>query len=468
MKGKETWIFAALVFLIAGYAYIFEFKKKGEEETAREEAKKIFKFEVDSVQTVRVKKSEGDSLLMEKDSKGKWTIKEPFEDLGETSSVKAMLDSLIMESGEEIKTDAGPEVYGFDKPMGTFEIKTADGTTHSVAVGGREALGGKRYIQIKGQTAVLLSTGGWKTQLDKEPKYYRNKEIFRDSKSDIEYIKLSGKKGSFVANKTGGTWKLEGPFAEETDNNALEKILSQLKGMRASEVVSDDKTDRKELRKYKLSRPVANLEIKSKGGKQWDVGISAETDNKVYLTLADRRGIFQVYKSNIDPLLKSSNDLRDKKKPFKFSKSDVQTISLKTDLAKFDLIKKDGQWKLVETVAGKEVQQSIVDDLLTKLAGLEVSEFRGKKNSWKFKNPDGQIQLKGSDDKTLLEVKWAGRDAKKDLKYVRTNLASETLAVVSAKITGLPGQTLLKTEGEADKAEADKKPKAKPDKPWHP
>jgi hypothetical protein len=122
-------------------------------------------------------------------------------------------------------------------------------------------------------------------------------------------------------------------------------------------------------------------------------------------------------------------------------------------LTNIRLVKKDGQWTPVQPVSGKEVDQSAVDGLLSKLKEMEARYYLGNKKKRGFGKESNSLKLADTEGKPLFEMTWGDSfKAKSEIKsapdeelyYTQTNLASELLGVSVGKINELPRQTLLR------------------------
>lgn len=437
---KSTGFFALVVILLLGYVYVFEYRGKIKEEEKKNEAAKVFSATPEDVIGFSIKNDKNEIAL--KKEGNDWSIVSPISDLADKAITENTLKQILDEKSDSVVAEGESlnlAYFGLDKPLAhiTFNFKNNKDTT--VNIGSMSGIANKKYIQLNQEKKVMLVGADWSTYFNKTLKDFRNKDIFKVNKDQIKVITIRDGGKSLTFEKLNGFWQIKGEYAKETDQQEANNFIQDLVQMNASDFPSEDKS------KFKTTSDLKSLRIETVDGKTIEAKLfKNEKDKKYYLTLNDKKNVFEIYQRYWDMLNKSQNDFRDKNLPFEFDQSKVSQIDYKSDLVKFEL-KKDGiDWKS----SSDPVDSEKVRELLGQLSNLKVQKFYGK-DAGLFLHPKGTIVLKDQSGAALFNFQWGNEDNKNHVTVVKTNKNNELLGVMSENITKLPGQTILKKQANA-------------------
>lgn len=449
MKFKNTLILVVLAIVFGAYIYFIEFKKSEKDEKAKETAEKLIDFDKDQVKTFSLTNSHG-AMKLEKDTAGVWQMTEPVKDLASGADAISFLDAIQNQKYEDVVSEGASldlKTYGLDNPKMTFEMTLKDGVTKKILIGNDGAIAGKLYLMVAGSGKVLFSTSAIKYQMDKTAKELREKKILRFPKENIAGFSLTShfkdSKGVTELMNKAGVWGVIQPFIESADLEAVNNVIAALDNLKTKEFVSENGSDPKELKKFKLDHP--DGEIKITGPGQKDLGTllySEKSKSESYFMWVGSKTISESGTGFADQFKHNVDDFRDKKTVLKFTKTDVTDISIKTGLAQFHLLKSSDKWILDPFDAKKEVSSPQVDVLLTKLGDLKVTEFLAKP-PLKIFSPKGEIVLKDSKGQSVFSLQWEGRTPSGKAVLAKTDKAHQSFGVDPTIIDSLPAQTLV-------------------------
>lgn len=454
--NRSTLTLAAIVALVVGYVYVFEYKKPEQEKTIKEEQQKIFKVKQDDMTAVYLKWAGGETKLQKKE--GVWWLLEPIEDATDEASVNTLLKNIEDEASTAIVSEdpaADLKIYGLNDPLGFIEVTSADGKTRKVEFGQVDGLGGSKYARIVSENKIVVVDSAIQHKFIKTARDFRDKRIVRLN-SDVPVTELvvrwRDKERNFTAKlqKKDTTWSYEGK-SWDTDVRVVDAFISQIEGLRTNEFMPELKTAASARAKYKLNQILAQFQLKTKDGAAEELYFHSIDDGKAYVTVASRPTIYQLLVNSIEPLRINANHFRDKKKPFNFATDKVERIEIRTELSKLSLVKDGTEWKEEKPDEKYVVDQSKVSQLMSSLQGMLVSDYLGEAVKKNFSQTLGSVTLKGKDG-VEFEIKW-GRELSAKDRLVLTNKVNEGLAVGKSLIASLPLQTLRQQKEEKKAAE---------------
>ncbi len=467
MKGfRGTLIALVVVVALAFYAYFFEFKKSQDEEAKKTKESVVLGIDPEKIIHFELHNSVNHVVVDKKD--GKWQMRSPVEDLADTPVAKAYLDNLSAEKIEEVVVEGDGidfKQYGLDQPVTRLVLKSEDGKQIEFKVGAK-SFDTKLYAQVDNQKKVLLVSSDWDAQLTKPAKDFRDRRVFRsDSINDADQVEINSRQGKVAVHivKKDGQWTLAGDDLP-LSNDAVKTLLDQLKSMRGSDFLKEDKND---LAKYFLNAP--GVTVKISGGKlNWQMAaalapVPAEapkgTTAAFYnATSTDLKGIMQIPKASIDGLLRGPETYLQKNAPFDFKTEDVHQVRVQTPELKLELRKQGNDWVAGD---GKEIDSGKVSELLTAFKRMEVAEFFPKSEKGKgLSEHQHQIILTSEKGDLLLDFSWgdnyntkSGEAAKPKadalpLKrtFVKTNKFNRVFGVTQGVVDALPLKALVKTK----------------------
>lgn len=245
--------------------------------------------------------------------------------------------------------------------------------------------------------------------------------------SKAKVIKLSTTFGEYELEKDEkNSWQIKVPVKDTADDQTLNNMLTALGSEKYEQVVAEGEAD---LKIFGLDQPKVFISITTADQKTQKVNVGAEAalPGKLYIQREGEKKVLfatQSFKSQVDKGLK---DLRNKN-VFRKSKSDVVSIEArynqKANNATIELLKENGEWKVVKPFSLR-ADQDTVNDLLVKIENLRANDFASEKGNEKSElskfnlaNPEMKFVLKDKDKKVVEEL-WVGAK-KENNAYVKT------------------------------------------------
>lgn len=446
-KNLSSLIFAVVVAGVVGYA-LFEYRSS-QEEVGEKAAEGRLISQADEDLTSLNLKTKDHQFLLKKDS-GQWKITEPIQDLADSANVQSYLDTLVTQKTKLAEVEGTPnwDQYGLgDGQAVQIEVTNAAGKKFLILVGEKPAFDGSFYIKWDGK--LYIGQTGWARIIEKLANDLRDKRIFR-SEEIPSRIEIQSGSSKLILTKES-SWQLASSKAQfALDQQKIEDFLSDLRKLKATEIVADNKTDAKKLKEFKLTQPTERIRIEfaSKEKKIEPVSLNLSVDNKdgfVITSAADP--IYKLSLSDAEKLKKTVADFRDTKEPFRFALEKATSVHVRIGAIEVKAKKEGSTWQLTEGKPEDELDSSKLEALLTKINGLEADSF--VEGPGKGLNaPKGLIEIADGDGKNLLKLIWGDEFKAKangvPLFYVKSSLAKETLGVKTGQISALTLEGLFK------------------------
>jgi hypothetical protein len=452
MKKKNpfgaTFIAAILVFLVAIYAYVFEFKKANEKKVEEEKSAKVLGIEKDKIKKIVLNRFSGS---VELDKAGDhWDLTDPVHDEADQNAVLNLIESMLSEKSSEIVAEGESAIknlstYGLDKPITSLLVE-GDGIKREVKIGSIKSFDGQLYAQVNQEPKVLLVNASWDDYLSKPIKNLRNRKLMRKPRPETDNFTVSNSNEIIEFTKKDSNWFLAkgGESKTPLDNNSVNAYLEQIKNLQAEDIISEDKKIPPRDPKTKMGKPVLTAELGKKDSYRLDV------DSEGHAVSSDTDLIFQIPKAALVNLKKPAGDFYDKHAPFKYDLSKVKSLEIIKGNTHLSL-KKDKSWVIESGSRDKELDSAKVDDLLDRLNVLEVDRFLGQKPAEGISEGRNQIVLKDEKGAKLLQVNWGAQFKEKGEKnkeekyyYIKSNLSPQALLVKDFKLDEMPVASLIK------------------------
>lgn len=268
----------------------------------------------------------------------------------------------VDEKGENLS------IYGFDKPLATYKITMADGSTKTYLLGNRDIITGQYYFKLADTSPVytLYPTKG--DAIYKKCDEYKDSNIIDIDMSSLSSVNMRSTRFNLelVLEKSGDSyvWNMKQPMNRRTDNEQVNKnLISKLSYITIIEFV-DERSE-----KYVhsgVNNPEAVLTLTDETGatqtlyvgKQVDLNRYVKTNGRVYLINGDSLSFIDT-----DPFI-YINKFINLENIDEVSKVEV-TAKGKTHIATIDSTGEIATYKLngtevLETKFKREVYQKII------------------------------------------------------------------------------------------------------------
>jgi len=392
MRGAKSFLILLIVALgLGAYIYFVESKREPAESAANKKPS-VFTVDPDKVEEIQVKSASGETTTLKKTG-AKWQITSPETLDADETEVTGLLSTL---KGLEIQRtiDEKPATvnqYGLDPVRIGIGFRAAGDTAmHKLELGSKTPTGGDLYARVEGQPKVFLISSYVEDSLNKTTFAFREKNVLKFARDDVDNISLETTAGTPVAlTRKGSDWRLSKPIDAKADFGTVDNIVGQLYQARMKSIVAPDGT--KDLKKFGLEKPDATVTLGA-GSTRATLAIGTKHDDtSLYARDLSRPMVFTVDKTLLDDLKKKPDDFR-KKDIFEFRSFTAIGLDITTAGQTYSFGKekpaaaaKDAKdaspavekWKLLKPTP-KDIDQTKFTDLLTSLSNLRADKFADK------------------------------------------------------------------------------------------
>jgi len=367
---------ALLAVLIGLVAYIYFVDSKKPASGAPETKTKAFTVDADQIEEIHMKPASGDASRVQK-TNGAWQLVEPEKadaDQGQVSNAASSLATLeINRVVDENPTDLSQ--YGLNPPKAevAFRVK-GQKDPRQLLIGEKTTTGGDLYAKTPDQKRVFLISGYLENTFERTPFDLRDKTALKFDQSKADGIEIVHDGATALA-KTGTEWALTKPYKAKADFASAEAVLTSLSSLQMQKIVENEAKD---LAKYGLDKPDATITVNS-GSTRASLALGKKDGDSVYARDLSRPFVFTIPAMAATDLEKDTTALR-RKDMFDSRSFNTTRVELKRggETLSFDKSKgKDGKdvWK---NAAGKDVDATKVEDMLTKLSNIRAQLFQDR------------------------------------------------------------------------------------------
>jgi len=375
VRGVKSTL-ALIVVLIGLVAYIYFVDSKKPASGAPETKAKAFTVDADQIEEIQIKPTSGDASRVQK-ANGTWQLVEPEKadaDQGQVSNAASSLATLeINRVVDDNPSDLSQ--YGLNPPKAqiAFRVK-GQKDAHQLLLGEKTATGSDLYAKTPDQKRVFLISGYLENTFERTPFDLRDKAALKFDQSKADGIEIVHN-GTTALAKTGTEWALTKPYKARADFASAEAVLTSLSSLQMQKIVENDAKD---LAKYGLDKPDATITVNG-GSTRASLALGKKDGDSVYARDLSRPIVFTIPATTAGELEKDTGTLR-RKDMFDGRSFNATRVELKRggETLSFDKSKgKDGKdvWK---NAAGKEVDTTKVEDMLTKLSNIRAQLFQDR------------------------------------------------------------------------------------------
>lgn len=246
MKPRTLLVLLVLVAGLGSFIWFYERELPSSEERAKLE-KRVLEVEKDDVTavtlvsdagTVRMEKvklpapekekeEEQDEDVIDTTPESEWHLRQPLQARADAFAVDGLLESLTTLEQTRVLDNVDPKQAGLDKPRATVRLKTDEGET-VLKIGAPDPLGGSTIAAVGDKTYVVSDS--ILTDLQKAPGDWRDKQMFRGSRDDVQRIRLSS---GVVLVPKGEDFHVDSPFKDRADREKVDNLFAELSGLMA-------------------------------------------------------------------------------------------------------------------------------------------------------------------------------------------------------------------------------------------
>ena len=459
MNTKTTLLMAIVALGIGGVLMVVKPWAPAESEDAEQTQVKAL-FKVDAEEVDRVELQRGDELLAFARTGSDWRLTKPFEAPATEYEVKTRLVEkaaglkYTKTHAADSKDRPDAKLTGLDDPRAIVRLYTGEKLAGEVKIGQRLPTGKGSYIQSGSSDDVLESEEDLSNEFRTPLKNYRNKQVIKVVKDDIQKVTVQQGEGAIVLSQSDGEWMIEKPVRGRADKSRADQLVGPFASLYVNEFTNDNPSS---LAPYGLDPPLATVTVEAieemppkvkPGGDFSDpadtqpsmherkyallIGGPSDADGSNFFAKLDPvPWVFTISKYNKDQLLATLNELREKSLA-SVTPTRVIEVSAATPGGKYKLSKAEGKWTFED---GAEADTSAVDDLIKTVNELKAEDFAdtsGTLLAIDWTNPRASISLTQEGSLDAVRVLVGPASASGKMVYVR-NASEEAVAAVRAE-----------------------------------
>lgn len=405
MIWRNLGMVAVLFVGLGAFVYFYEIEGGKKREEAAEEAKKLFQFEKEDVNTISLVRGDG-SIIMNKENGG-WKLVAPIEVKADAAAVEGLASEL---SSTQVERTLEPDVvdwkdYGLEDPNLKITLGLEDGRRLNLELGDKDFNQASVFGKISHQAKVLVLPTLLYTTVDKELFDFRDKSVLDFDREQVREVRVRSRRKTFRLQKEGEDWSVREPVQARADRSEIRSLLSDLEFARVEEFL---KRGAGRLKAYGLNAPSSRVDLflgDNRARKSLLVGKQVGT----HFYAKDESGV-DVFKIKEDLVAKLNLDLsklRDRKMA-RFERDEVKRVEVKLPDRAFEFARdSEDQWRL-RSPAGHEDKSVLEYKLFWPLEDLEGKEIVDRADldspRYGFSEPSAEVKVVRKDDRVIEVV----------------------------------------------------------------
>lgn len=392
MKFKGLLTAVIVLAALGGGVYWSDKTKKAEEkEPAKDAPPKILTIPEDQFKSLQLKKTGGETTVVQKSDAGKWDILAPKPMVADSDSVGSVVSTLSSLTSdrliEEKAADLAP--YGLASPALEVVVTKKDGKTEDLLVGDDTPTGGSTFVKLKSDPRVFSVSSGVKSSLDKTTKDLRDKRLLTFDSDKLTRVGLQAKGQPVEFGKNNqNEWQILKPKPLRADGSQVDELVRKLKDAKMDTSVSDEDA-RKAASVFASGTRVAVVNVSDSAGTQ-TLEVRKDKDKNYYAKSSVLDGVYKTAADLGDGLDKDLDAFRNKKL-FDFGFNDPTKLTVN----KTTYEKSGEKWMS----GGKQMDSGSVQAVVDKLRDLASTKF-----------------LDNGSGETVLDVAVTSNDGKRNEK----------------------------------------------------
>jgi hypothetical protein len=434
VRFKPTLILLAIAVVALGYYFLVEqprHKRGIAEQQSEQSLTDLTREDVFGVVIDRP-----NATLMFNRLGSEWRMKEPVNDQADQASVNMLVHTAVYAQIERQFAIEAAQLaeYGLAEPAAT--IKLSDSVRTNVldlAVGEFNLSKTHCYAMLQGSDEVLLLPAGLRRYVLRDVFEFRDKRVADFPIDDVVRLDIDSDenssswtrldKGRWVTHQTGDTIR--------ADRKAIGAILSELRGLRATEIIEDNTAS---VGRH-FDHPAGAISIHMQPDSlPLQFVFSQPESGKCYIRSDDRGRIDVVPASAADMLARTLQDLRDRH-VLHFDRERLAKIVLDTEKTSISIVKLGPEWSFANPTFG-DIDQAEVAVFLNQLEGLKyreiIEEKLGDAAPYGLDPPAYRLTLFDAEERVVDVVTTGPTEPGRRIRYA-TSRSSPHLGIVDAE-----------------------------------
>jgi Domain of unknown function (DUF4340) len=317
-----------LAALVGGVYWSNKAKEAADKAPPKDAAPKVLTIADADFKTISLKKTGGDTTVVQKSDAGKWQITGPKPLPADQDSVSSLVSTLASVTSDRLIEDKASDLapYGLASPPLEVIVTKKDGKTEDLLVGDDTPTGGGSFVKLRNDPRVFSVASNVKSSLDKTSKDLRDKRLLTFDSDKLTRVDLQAKGQPVEFGKNNqNEWQILKPKPLRADGSQVEELIRKLKDAKMDTTVSDEDA-KKAVSAFASGTKVAVANVSDSAGTQ-TLEVRKDKDKNYYAKSSAVEGIFKVTADLGDGLDKDLDSFRTKKL-FDFGFSDPTKVTI--------------------------------------------------------------------------------------------------------------------------------------------
>jgi len=348
---------------LTGFLYWSNKHKPAETtEASAELPPKILALNDADISKVVLKRKNGDTLALEKNTAGKWQIVSPAPFAADQSAVSSMLGTFSSLTSDRLVEEKATslESYGLTSPSLEVDLTEKDLQGQKLLIGDDTITGNSVFAKLEGDPRVFTMPRYDKTSLDKTANDLRDKRLLTAEPDKISRLDLITSKQDIEFGRSKDNWQIVKPKPLRADGSQVDELVRKLTSARMDLSVPGI-DPKKAASAFAAGTLVATARITAQSGTQELQIRKSKSDYYAKSSVID--GVYKVASDLGQGLGKNLDDFRNKKL-FDLGFEDPDKIEMHSG-GKSYFVTKGGEdwWSGNGKKLDEDTAQSFVDDV---------------------------------------------------------------------------------------------------------
>jgi len=413
---RSTLMLLVLFITLGGYAYFIESERPPASENSSSEL--AFELDPENIVELQVTVKEGDVTRLERspdDDGNSWSIRSPVEVDADDNSVSAIvnaLESLEVTRVVEIEP-SNLSTFGLADPVIEVSFRTENSSTASqLLIGDQTPTGSDLYAKTDDSTRVFLIANFHESTFNRTTFELRDKTVLDFDGPDVEGLLISSDDFVIRFSKNNNVWQITEPMNARADFGLVEGLIGRLGSaeMQSVELESNERSP-ESLELFGLADANLTVSVETSNADDAVLEMGSETsDGAVFSRDASRDLVFTIDNSLATDLGRTVDVYRQKDlfsfRPFNATQLNIEYGEATKSFKKQE--DEDGSvWKQVGRNA-EEVDQTTIEELLTKLSALRAQSFVDSQDGTGLDSPLAIVEIEFDDTKERVVIGRSG------------------------------------------------------------
>lgn len=431
MIWRNLGVVAVLFVGLGAFVYFYEIEGGKKREEAAEEAKKLFQFEKEEVNSISLVRGDGPIIL--KKENGGWKLVAPIEAKVDEAAVEGLVSEL---SSTQVERSLEPDLvdwkdYGLEDPNLKIAMGLKDGRSLDLELGDKDFNQSSVFGRIPHLAKVLVLPTLLHTTVDKELFDFRDKSVLDFDREQVREVRVRSRRKTYRLQKEGEDWSVREPIQARADRSEIRSFLSDLEFARVEEFLERGAGG---LKTYGLNAPSSRVDLylgENRARKTLLVG--KQVGAQFYAKDDSGADVFKIKEDLVAKLNLDLSKLRDRKMA-RFERDEVKRVEVRLPDREFQFARdSEDQWRL-RSPSGHEEKSVLEYKLFWPLEDLEGKEIVDRANlddpRYGFSEPSAQVKVVRKDDRVIEVVLGKAED---EVVFGKAN-ADPTLYKVDKKV----------------------------------